>query len=105
LRTHEKIKKLKILDFYTSKKSISRNGYVMKGKMELLTNFKWIFKMSIPTLEMLQKEIQSLCSFFSLKIVKIEPPNKVQSFCPKRDAFSAHKTSLVISFFSLIGME
>jgi hypothetical protein len=40
-----------------------------------------------------------------LKIVKIEPPNKVQSFCPKRDAFSAHKTSLVISFFSLIGME
>jgi hypothetical protein len=29
--------------------------------------------------EMLQKEIQSLCNFFSLKIVKIEPANKVQS--------------------------
>jgi hypothetical protein len=37
----------------------------MKGKMELLTNFKWILKMSMPTVEMLQKEIQSLCYFFS----------------------------------------
>jgi hypothetical protein len=52
----------------------------MKGKMEFLTNFKWIFKMSIATVEMLQKEIQSLCNSFFLKIVKIEPPNKVQSF-------------------------
>jgi hypothetical protein len=49
------------LDFFTSKKSISRNGYVVKGKMELLINFKWIKKISIPTVEMLQKEIQSLC--------------------------------------------
>jgi translation initiation factor 2 beta subunit (eIF-2beta)/eIF-5 len=56
-----KIKKLKKLDFYTSRKSISRNGYVMKGKSELLTNFKWIFKMSISMVEMLQKEIQSIC--------------------------------------------
>jgi hypothetical protein len=30
--------------------------------------------------EMLQKEIQSLCNFSFLKIVKSEPPNKVQSF-------------------------
>jgi hypothetical protein len=30
--------------------------------------------------EMLQKEIQSLCNFSFLKIVKIEPTNKVQSF-------------------------
>jgi hypothetical protein len=52
----------------------------MKGKMELLTNFKWILKISIPTVEMLQKEIQSLCNVFFLKIVKIEPANKVQSF-------------------------
>jgi hypothetical protein len=52
----------------------------MKGKMELLTNFKWIYKMSIPTVEMLQKEFQSLCNFSFLKIVKIEPANKVQSF-------------------------
>jgi hypothetical protein len=29
----------------------------MKGKTELLKNFKWIFKMLIPTVEMLQKEI------------------------------------------------
>jgi NRPS condensation-like uncharacterized protein len=29
---------------------------------------------------MLQKEIQSLCNFSFLEIVKIEPTNKVQSF-------------------------
>jgi hypothetical protein len=80
LRTHEKIYKKKKLDFYISTKSISRNGYVMKGKTELLTNFKWILKMSIPKVEMLKKEIQSLCNFSFLKIVKIEPANKVQSF-------------------------
>jgi hypothetical protein len=40
-----------------------------------------------------------------LKIVKIEPANKVQSFFPKIDAFSANKkTSHFISFTSLIGM-
>jgi hypothetical protein len=50
---------------------------MMKGKTELLMNFK---KKSIPTMEMLQKEIQSLCNFSFLKIVKIEPTNKVQSF-------------------------
>jgi hypothetical protein len=55
----------------------------MKGKTELLTNLKWIFKMSIPTVEMLQKEIQSLCKFSFLKIVKIEATNKVQSFFQK----------------------
>jgi hypothetical protein len=55
----------------------------MKGKTELLTNFKWIFKMSIPTVEMLKKEIQSLCNFSFLKIVQIEPTNKVQSFFQK----------------------
>jgi hypothetical protein len=59
----------------------------------------------IPTLEMLQKEIQSLCNLFFLRIVKIEPPNKVQSFFSKRDAFSACKTSLFISFTSLIRIE
>jgi hypothetical protein len=56
---------------------------MMKGKMELLMNFKWILKMSIPIVEMLQKEIQSLCNFSFLKIVKIEPANKVQSFFQK----------------------
>jgi hypothetical protein len=74
----------------------------MKGKMELLTNFKFFF---IPTVEMLPKEIQSLCNFSFLKIVKIEPANKVQSLFSERDAFSARKTSLFISFISLIGME
>jgi hypothetical protein len=56
---------------------------VMKGKMKLLTNLKWILKMSIPIVEMLQKEIQSLCNFSFLKIVKIEVANKVQSFFQK----------------------
>jgi hypothetical protein len=56
-------------------------------------------------MEMLQKEIQSLCNFSFLKIVKIEPTNKVQSSFSKRDALSAHKTSLFISITSLIGME
>jgi hypothetical protein len=56
---------------------------VMKGKMELLTNLKWILKMSIPMVDMLQKEIQSLCNFSFLKIVKIEAANEVQSFFQK----------------------
>jgi hypothetical protein len=49
----------------------------MEKKKELLTNFKFF---SIPTAEMLHQEIQSLCNFSLLKIVKIEPANKVQSF-------------------------
>jgi hypothetical protein len=75
---------------------------VMKGKTELLTNFNFF---SIPMVEMLQKEIKSLCNFSFLKIVKIEPTNKVQRFFSERDALSARKTSLFISFTSLIGME
>jgi hypothetical protein len=74
----------------------------MKGKIELLTNFNFL---SIPTVEMLPKEIQSICKFSFLKIVKIRPANKVQIYFKKRDAFSARKTSLFISFTSLIGME
>jgi hypothetical protein len=46
----------------------------------LLTNFKWIFKMLIPMVEILEKEIQSLGNFSFLKIVKIDPIYKVQSF-------------------------
>jgi hypothetical protein len=69
----------------------------MKEKTKLRTiNF-----FPIPIAEMLQKEILSLCKFFFLKIVKIQPTNKVQSFFSKRDAFSACKTSLFISFTSL----
>ena len=94
LRTHEFFNFFYKLNFFISKKSISRNGYVMKGEAKLLTNFKWIFKMSIPMVEMLKN-----------KIVKTEPANKVQSFFIERDAFSARKTSLFISFTSLIRME
>jgi hypothetical protein len=54
---------------------------------------------------MLQEEIQSVCNFSFLKIVKFEPANKVQSFFLERDPFSARKTSLFISFTSLIEME
>jgi hypothetical protein len=54
---------------------------------------------------MLLKEIQSLHNFSFLKIVRIEPTNKVQIYNSKRDAFSAYKTSLVISLTSIIGME
>jgi hypothetical protein len=46
----------------------------MEEKMELLTDFNFI---SIPMVEMLQEEIQSLCKFSFLEIVKIEPANKV----------------------------
>jgi hypothetical protein len=53
----------------------------------------------------LHKEIQSLRNFSFLKIVKIEPANKVQSLFLERDPFSARKTSLYIPFTSLIGME
>jgi hypothetical protein len=73
----------------------------MKEKKELLMNFDFF---SIPMVEMLQKEIQSLCYFSSFKIVKIEPSNKGQSSFSKRDPFSARKISLFISFTSLIGM-
>jgi hypothetical protein len=75
---------------------------VMKGKAELLTNFKFF---PIPTVEMLPKEIQSICNFSFLKIVKIEPADKVQIYFLERDAFSARKTSLFISFTLLIEME
>jgi hypothetical protein len=76
----------------------------MKGKPELLTNFKWIFKMSNPMVEMLQKEIQSLCNFSFLKIVKIARKQGSKFFL-EWDAFNAYKTSLFKSFTSLIGME
>jgi hypothetical protein len=74
----------------------------MKEKKELLMNFN-IF--SIPLVEMLKEEIRSLCNFSFLKIVKIEPANKVQSFFLERDPFNTRKTSLFISITSLIGME
>jgi hypothetical protein len=53
----------------------------MKGKTELLTNFKFFSTLMV---EMLQKEFQSPCNFSFLKIVKIEPENKVQRFFPKK---------------------
>jgi hypothetical protein len=60
----------------------------MKVKKELLTKFNFF---SIPTVEMLQEEIQSHCNFSFLKIVEIEPANKVQSFFSERNPFSAVK--------------
>jgi hypothetical protein len=40
---------------------------------------------------MLPKEIQSLCNFSFLEIVKIEPANKVQNYFLERDAFTLVK--------------
>jgi hypothetical protein len=37
----------------------------MKGKTELLTNFKWIKKMSIPMVETLQKKFKVFAIFLS----------------------------------------
>jgi hypothetical protein len=74
----------------------------MKGKMELLINYYFL---SIPTVEMLQKAIPHLCNFSVFKIVKLEPAKEVQSFFLESEAFIAHKSSLVISFTSLITIE
>jgi hypothetical protein len=74
----------------------------MKEKKELLTNFDFFL---ISMVEMLHQEIQNLCNYSFLKIAKIEPENKVQSFFSKRDFFCARKTSLFISFTLVIGME
>jgi hypothetical protein len=52
-----------------------------------------------------RKKFKVYAILFVLKIVKIEPSNKVQSFFPKKHAFNARKTLLFISFTSLIGME
>ena len=68
---------------------------------ELLMNFKLFLNIMV---EILHKEIQSLHNFSFLKIVNIEPANKFKVFF-ERDALSAHKTSLVISFTSLTKME
>jgi hypothetical protein len=75
---------------------------VMKEKKELLKKINFF---PIPMVEMLQEEIQSLCNFSFLKIVKIEPANKVKLLFLERDPFSAHKTSLFISITSLIRMD
>jgi hypothetical protein len=73
----------------------------MKVKKELLTNYYFFNSNSGNVAKGNSKSMQ----FFFLKIVKIEPTNKVQSFFSERDPFSAHKTSLFISYTSLIGME
>jgi hypothetical protein len=52
----------------------------MKEKTELLTNFKWILKMLILVVEMLQEEIQSLRNFSFLKIVKLSPQTRFKVF-------------------------
>jgi hypothetical protein len=70
----------------------------MNGKTELQTNFNFF---SIPMVEMLPKEILSLCNFSFLKIVLNDPANKVQIYFLERYAFIARKKTLFISFTSL----
>jgi hypothetical protein len=74
--------------FYTSNRSISRSGYVMKN---VDSNGGTVAK----------RNPKSMKFFF----FEIETSNKVQSFFSERDAFSACKTSLFKSFTSLIRME
>jgi hypothetical protein len=52
----------------------------MKEKKGIANEFQFF---SILMVEMLQEEIQSLCNFSFLRIVKIKPTNKVQSFFQK----------------------
>jgi hypothetical protein len=52
----------------------------MKEKKELLTKFNFF---PIPTVEMLQEEIQSLCNFSFLKIVKLSPQTRFNGFFQK----------------------
>jgi hypothetical protein len=70
----------------------------MKGKTELLMNFKNVD----PNHGNVAKRNSKSMQFFFLEI---ESANKVQSFFLERDAFSARKTTLFISFTSLIRME
>jgi hypothetical protein len=56
----------------------------MKGKTELQTNFKWIFKISIPIVEILQREIQTLCNFSFLKLLKLSPQTRFKVLFRKR---------------------
>jgi hypothetical protein len=101
LKSHSKIKKLKTLFLYFKK--INKQEWVCdERKIGIANEFQIFF---IPTVEMLPKEIQSLCNFSFLNFLKIEPANKVQIYFLERDAFSAPKTLLFISFTSLIGME
>jgi hypothetical protein len=53
---------------------------VMKVETKSVTNFKCISKILIPIVDMLYKKIRSVCNFSVLKIVKIEPANKVEGF-------------------------
>jgi hypothetical protein len=75
----------------------------MKGKTELLTNFKLFFLSQL--WKYCRKNFKVYAILFFLKIVKIKPANKVQSYFLERDAFSASRTSLFISITSLIGVE
>jgi hypothetical protein len=44
LNTHQNIKNKNKLDFYTSKRSISRSGYMMKGKNGIANEFQMDLK-------------------------------------------------------------
>jgi hypothetical protein len=47
----------------------------MKEKMNVVTNCTWIFRMMMATVEMVHKEIRSLCKF----CYAIEPANEVHN--------------------------
>jgi hypothetical protein len=52
-----------------------------------------------------ERNPKSMQFFFLGKLLKLSPQTRFRVFFPERDAFSARKTSLFISFTSLIQME
>jgi hypothetical protein len=71
---------MKKLDFNTSTKSISRSGYVMKGKTELLTNFNFFY---IPMVECCRKNFKVYAIFLSSKLLKLSPQTRFKLFFQK----------------------
>jgi hypothetical protein len=55
----------------------------MKGKTKLLTYFQMDFKNVDPNGGNVAKRNSKSMQFFFLEIIKIEPPNKVQSYFKK----------------------
>jgi hypothetical protein len=62
------------------KRLIRRSGHVMKGKNGIANEFQMDFKNVNSNGGNVAKRNSKSMQFFFLKIVKIEPANKVQSF-------------------------
>jgi hypothetical protein len=74
----------------------------MKKKEELLMNFDFLL---IPTVEMLHQEIQSLCNFSFLKIVKLSLQTRFKVFFQKEIPLVPVKHHFTIFHFTNHGMN